>query len=522
MNSVEKTRIAIMDTTLRDGEQTPNVAYTPLEKLQVAKFELVQLGVDRVEIASSRVSAGELEGARLITSWARENGVLDRVEMLGFVDDGRSVEWILSAGGRAMNLLTKGSERHCRTQLQMPPSAHLAAIRRIVGLAHDAGCLVNVYLEDWSNGIADSFEYVVDSVELLRELGIRRIYLSDTLGVLTPELVSEYVGKMCARWPDQTFEFHGHNDYGLGTVNCLASLAAGAAGVHTSINGLGERAGNASLSEVVVAIHDHTPFCTGVQETALLSASRLIETFSGKRVAANAPVVGHDVFTQTAGIHADGDAKGNLYMNRLDPRRFGREREYALGKMAGKASLEQNLKRIGIDLPESERNLVLKRITELGDKKHVVEPDDLPFIIADVLQHPPVQTVRIVAYHVALRHDTLPNAEVTVRWGQNCGTERASGAGGYDAVMSAVRAFAQTLSFELPALIDYQVRIPPGGRTEALVETIVSWRKPDGRTFSTRGVDSDQLAAAIIATEKMLNIVVTDAQKPPSSGGSVE
>ncbi len=167
---------------------------------------------------------------------------------------------------------------------------------------------------------------------------------------MSPQDVTRYVELMVSTWPDVRFEFHAHNDYGLAAANVLASVRAGAKGVHTSVNGLGERTGNARLAESVAAIHDHTPYRTGVREKRLASLSRLVETFSGKDVAANTPIVGRDVFTQTAGIHADGDAKGDLYASRLAPARFGQRRRYALGKLSGKASLDHNLKALGIEL----------------------------------------------------------------------------------------------------------------------------------------------------------------------------
>jgi D-citramalate synthase len=217
--------------------------------------------------------------------------------------------------------------------------------------------------------------------------------------------------------------------------------------------------------------------------------------------------MGRDVFTQTAGIHADGDAKGDLYVTRLAPDRFGRRRRYALGKLAGKASLDQNLKTLGIELPDADRALVLRRIVELGDKKHTVSPEDLPYIIADVLKTPQEQLVRIERYRVEVETGVTPNAEVSVAYRGETASASASGDGGYDAFMNALAKAVKKLGMSLPRLADFRVRIPPGGRTGALVETVITWKDDDSDdgTFSTLGVDSDQLAAAVIATEKMLN-----------------
>ena len=504
-------RIQVMDTTLRDGEQTPDVSYTPAEKLQIARVLLSDVRVDRIEIAQTRVSEGERLAARRVATWARKQGVAERVEIMGYCDGELSVQWIKGVGGRVMNLLTKGSEKHCREQLRQTPEQHRKRVQETILAAHKARVAVNVYLEDWSNGVRDSFDYVFAMVQALRELPVERIYLPDTLGAFSPDETARYVGLMVDAWRDLHFEFHGHNDYGLAVANCMAAVRAGARGVHTSVNGMGERAGNTRLAEVVAALHDHTPYRTGVDEAMLVDASRLVETFSGKTVAANSPIVGRDVFTQTGGIHADGDAKGDLYANRLAPKRFGRARQYALGKLSGKASLLHNLKALGIELSESERAQVLERIVALGDKKSEVAVSDLPYIIADVLNRPEQRPVRVTSYRVVVDSKGLPEAEVEVSVRGEAAVAKASGDGGYDAFMRALEKAVKRFGLALPRLADYRVRIPPGGRTGALVQTVITWQDASSRegTFSTLAVDSDQLAAAVLATEKMLNVVAT-------------
>jgi len=514
--------IAVMDTTLRDGEQTPNVSYTPEEKLQIARLLLCDVEVDRIEIASTRVSEGEAEAAARIAAWARKARLLQRVEMLGYSDGDLSVDWIANAGGKVMNLLTKGSEKHCVGQLGMTPEQHRARVEETIRYALRKRLSVNVYLEDWSTGVRESFDYVFAMVQLLRELRVARIYLPDTLGILDPEGVSRYVGLMVQTWPAVDFEFHGHNDYSLAIANCLAAVRAGARGIHTSVNSMGERAGNTCLAEVVAALHDHTELRTGVNESRLFAVSRMVETFSGKDVPANAPIVGRDVFTQTAGIHADGDMKGDLYTTRLLPARFGRTRRYALGKLSGKASLDQNLKSLGIDLSEADRDLVLKRVIELGDRKHQISAEDLPFIITDVLKRPAEQLLRISSWRVFVSSDEQPRAEVALSYLGRVEKAEAQGDGGYDSLMNAIRKAVKPFDVEIPRLEDFRSRIPPGGRTGALVETVITWRRepvPErtSETFSTLGVDSDQLTAAVIATEKMLNAILP---RPDAPGGA--
>jgi D-citramalate synthase len=499
-----------MDTTLRDGEQTPNVAYAPSEKMQIARLLLREVNVDRIEIANAGISQGEADAVRRITAWARKARLAPRIEILAYVDGQSSVDWIVANGGAAMNLLTKGSRAHCEKQLRMTPERHFKNIAETIRYARKRKLIANVYLEDWSSGVRDSFDYVFASVESLRGLGVRRIYLPDTLGVLSPEDTSRYVSLMVRTWPDLHFEFHGHNDYGLATANCLAAVEAGARGVHTSVNGMGERSGNSRLAEVVASIHDHSAARTNVRENKLTQVSTVVAAFSAKLVSDNAPVIGRDVFTQTAGIHADGDSKADLYATRLAPRRFGRRRSYALGKMSGKASLDQNLKALGIKLLPENRALVLRRIVELGDKKHTVTPEDLPLIIAEFLKKPEEELVKIGHCEIVWTNADLPTAHLSLLYrGEEIAAE-SDGDGGYDAFMKALAKACRKVDIKLPQLVDYSVRIPPGGRTGALVEAVITWRAgPRSRPFSTLGVDSDQLAAAVIATEKMLNLVVS-------------
>lgn len=500
--------IEIMDTTLRDGEQTPNVAYSPSEKVQIARLLLREVAVDRIEIANAGISEGEAEAVRRITSWARKARMLPRIEVLGYVDGRKSADWIVEHGGGALNLLTKGSRNHCEKQLRMTPERHFKDVAETVRYARRRKLIVNVYLEDWSAGVQDSFDYVFASVENLRTLGVKRFYLPDTLGILAPEDTSRYVSLMARTWPELHFEFHAHNDYGLAVANCLAAVAAGARGVHTSVNGMGERSGNARLAEVVAAIHDHTNQKTKTRENKLTQLSEMVATFSGKLVSDNTPIVGRDVFTQTAGIHADGDSKANLYANRLVPRRFGRKRRYALGKMSGKASLDQNLKAIGIELQPENRALVLKRIVELGDKKHTVTPEDLPLIIADVLKKPQEEIFKIERFEVVSTNADLPIAKISLHFGGKVVEAESDGDGGYDAFMKALAKACRKFGLKLPKLTDYSVRIPPGGRTGALVEAVITWRTDSRKQpFSTMAVDTDQIAAAVKATEKMLNLI---------------
>lgn len=432
--------VELLDTTLRDGEQTPGVAFTPAEKFEIARILISHLRIDRLEIGSARVSDGEREALAAILKWAEHRGCVDRMEILGFVDGGKSAAWIRDAGGKVLNLLAKGSENHCRVQLRKEPQQHFDEVCREIENAHKLGLDVNLYLEDWSNGMAHSFHYVYSFMNALKNMPLERIMLPDTLGIMTPDEVTRYLDWMYAAFPDARLDFHGHNDYGLVTANSLAAVKAGVNGIHVTVNGLGERTGNQQLAQLVVVINDHSDRTTRVPEKELQHASELVQTISGKRYSWNTPVIGTDVFTQTCGVHADGDKKGNLYANRLLPERFGRKRNYALGKLSGKASLDQNLQIMGMaELAPEVRAKVLQEVVRLGDKKKQVTPSDLPFIIASVLRTPITGRVKVVDYQIESSLKCTPKAVVTIELDGEKITEKASGDGGYDAFVKALR-----------------------------------------------------------------------------------
>lgn len=497
-----------MDTTLRDGEQTNGVSFSPSEKLTIAQLLLGEVKVDRVEIASARVSEGELEAVKKITGWAATNGLLDRIEVLTFVDGDVSIKWMEEAGAKVMNLLTKGSLNHLQHQLKKTPAQHFQEVGEVLALAAKRGITANVYLEDWSNGMRNSPDYVYSYLDFLATQPVKRILLPDTLGVLIPSETYDYLSAIVQRYPGIHFDFHGHNDYDLGVANALEAVKAGVHGLHLTVNGMGERAGNAPLASVIAVLNDYVKtVTTSVVEKSLYSVSKLVETFSGFRVGPNKPIVGENVFTQTAGIHADGDKKNNLYFNDLLPERFGRKRKYALGKTSGKANIENNLAQLGIQLADEELKRVTQRIIELGDRKETVTQADLPYIISDVLDSASViENVKVENYVLTHSKGLKPSATVKIVFENETYEESDQGDGQYDAFMNAIKKIYLKKKLQLALLTDYAVRIPPGGKTDALCETIISWEH-NGKEFKTRGLDSDQTVSAIKATKKMLNLI---------------
>lgn len=501
-------KIEIMDTTLRDGEQTSGVSFSASEKLTIAKLLLEELKVNRIEIASARVSEGEFQAVRSITEWASENGYLDKVEVLTFVDNGVSIDWMLNAGAKVQNLLAKGSLNHLTHQLKKTSSQHFKEIAETIALAKSKHIETNIYLEDWSNGMRNSKDYVFEFLEFLELQPVKRIMLPDTLGILTPSETFEFVKEIKDKYPDLHFDFHAHNDYDLGVANVVSALNAGADGLHLTINGMGERAGNAPMGSTIAVINDYLPNVqVGVNEKFLYTMSKLVESFSGILIPANKPIIGANVFTQTAGIHADGDNKNNLYFSDLMPERFGRTRKYALGKSSGKANIQKNLQELGLSLNDEDLKKVTQRIIELGDKKEVVTKDDLPYIISDVLDSfSYIEKVKVDSYVLTHAKGLKPSTTVSLSIHGEVFEQNAQGDGQFDAFMNALRSIYIRKKMVLPDLIDYAVRIPPGSHSDALCETIITWKSGE-KEFKTRGLDSDQTVSAIKATEKMLNVI---------------
>ena len=271
---------------------------------------------------------------------------------------------------------------------------------------------------------------------------------------------------------------------------------------------MGERAGNTPMASIVAAIKDFLPeYKININEEALFRVSKLVSTFSGFRIPPNKPIVGDFVFTQTAGIHADGDTKKNLYFNDLLPERFGRKRKYALGKTSGKANIKKNIDELGLKLSDENLKKVTQKIIELGDKKERVTAEDLPYIISDVINRRSIhEKIKIKSYYLKHKKNEKPSADVKIEIEGKTYSEKGTGDGQFDAFMNAVKKLYKKNGYSLPLLTDYSVTIPPGSHSDALCETFITWKNSE-KEFVTRGLDSDQTVSAIKATEKMLNII---------------
>ncbi len=504
MYKTKKTEL--MDTTLRDGEQTPGVSFNCKEKCIIAE-KLNEIGIKRIEVASALVSENEKESVKRICNVAEKGNFLDSIEVLGFVDYNKSVDWIYETGCRTINLLCKGSPNHLEVQLGKNLEQHLEDIKKTVKYAKSKGMNVNAYLEAWSDGMNESEDYVFRMIEGLNRLHVKKIMLCDTLGILSPKKIFEYIKKTREKFKDADFDFHGHNDYGLAVANSLAAIEAGIDGIHVTVNSLGERAGNADLFQLVSILKDHYKIDIKINEKKYLELSELVERFSGIRVSSNRPIIGRHVFTQTAGVHAHGDKKGKLYISKLNPHRFGRdETEYALGKLSGRSNIENNLRSMGLPMDKELIKTVTNRVVELGEKKQFITREDLYYIVEDVLEKPEKQKIKIVDCEGTSSMREEAKSKVYLQCNGDLFIGSGKGDGSYDAFMNAVGKIMKKKKIKLPELLDYQINIPLGGKTSALTEARILWGY-DGKRFVTRGISTDQFIAAVKATERMLNIV---------------
>ena len=504
--------IEIMDTTLRDGSQSPGMKYTAQEKLELTKHLLERVQVDRVEVTSALTSEGEFKALLSITKWAKEAGFLSRIEALGFCDRERSAKWIKKAGCRVMNLLVKGSEVPCRKQLRMTPEEHLVLIRQTMEYCKRADMTVNVYLEHWSEGVQNSWDYVKFILKGIADFPIERVMLCDTLGILNPFSIGKLVKKTAKCVPGKKIDVHMHNDYGAATWNTIGAVYTGYVnGVHVTENNLGERTGNADLAQVVVGIHDHTSFKTRVDEMELRPISRLASLFSGRSIPVNAPIIGK-VFSSGCGVHSDGNRKGDLYKSRLTADRFGANFVTALSNQAGQASLKDCLeKELGITtLSDDQIRQLRKRVADLSDAGKRLALGDLIVLVSELCNQPNMIILTVDDGSVSTRSSLGRKASVTAVLnfrGKEISFE-AEGNGGFDAFMNGLHSWAKTVNVCVPELAEYQVNIPPGGKTDALTVADITWRRPDGRQeeFQTIGTDSDQVMAAIRSAVQAVNV----------------
>lgn len=510
--------VEVLDTSLRDGDQTPGYNFRSRVKPRIGKYLLDMLNVDSIEIATAGADQYELEAAKELVEWAKEKDYLGRLEVLLRLNSD-DFSWVMDSGVRVVNLLGKGSlEQLAKIEKsgndRNNESNHKRKISNMMRLAKGSGedFTVNLYLEDWSTGIQHSNDYVLRMVEFARQKGINRVMLPDTRGILSPEQAFKYVGEMVKEFPDVTFDFHAHHDYGQAVWASVAAVKAGAKRVHATVNGMGERAGNADISNLVAVLHDFTDYKVGVVEKYLGDASKLVESMSGLRVPPNRPVIGKNAYENGCGVHDHG---GKAYTNgiTMDPKRFGVATQItpAIGKNAGRSSVKAALGYLGLSLPNKQVTELWHRVRD-GQKPKVTY-DEIRLLVADIQDTPETSKVELVSCvpvsaidYARGESNQAPGMYVKMNINGIVYEHTGFGDGFYSAFMDAVEKIYERRGVKLPVLHDSWERIPQDGTTSSIIEKNHTWQRPDGTMVTTVGVSGDELRARIEASMKMLRL----------------
>lgn len=339
----------INDTTLRDGEQTAGVVFTPEEKIAIAQA-LSEAGVPEIEVGIPVMGCEERETISALHQMDLSSDLMVWGRMCG-----TDLAAAIQSDARCINMSIPVSDIHLTHKVKKSRSWVLESIRTWVPRAIDAGLRVSVGCEDASRADLD---FLREVAEVAQKAGARRLRFADTLGILDPGTTYSCIQSLVDA-VDLDIEMHAHNDFGLATANTLMAIRAGASHVNTTVNGLGERAGNAALEETVMALHQLYGIETGIMVSQFAAISNLVATASGKPVAANKSIVGADVFTHESGIHVDGLLKHVRNYQGVDPLELGREHRVVLGKHSGTHAVLDAYQRLGISISESEAQSIL-------------------------------------------------------------------------------------------------------------------------------------------------------------------
>ena len=513
---MSKEHLVIFDTTLRDGEQSPGASMTRDEKLRIAKV-LEKLKVDVIEAGFAVSSPGDFEAVKSIAETVRDSTVCSLSRAVkGDIE--RAAEALRNAASGRIHTFIATSPIHMEYKLQMQPDEVLAQAVSAVSLARNLAGEVEFSLED---GSRTEFDFMCRIIEAVIDAGASTINIPDTVGYGEPDEYGAMIGRVIANVPNADkaiFSVHCHNDLGLAVANSLSAVMHGARQVECTINGLGERAGNASLEEIVMAIRtrrDRYPVDTRIDTTQIMAASRLVSSITGFPVQPNKAIVGANAFAHESGIHQDGVLKyrETYEIMRAEDVGWGANR-LVLGKLSGRAAFASRLEQLGITFDSKEELAeAFARFKVLADKKREIYDEDLQALVSEVQADDAHEKYALADLEVVSKTGRLPHAKLTLRVeGQERRVE-SDGDGAVDAIFKAIEVQANSdTNLQL-----YSVNAVTEG-TEAQGEVTVRLEK-GGRIVNGQGADTDVLVASAKAYLDALNLLADPARLHPQLEG---
>jgi D-citramalate synthase len=477
--------IKVFDTTLRDGEQTPGVSLAPDQKLQIAK-QLDVLGVDIIEAGTAIISEGEQRGIKAIANEGLKADICSFARLLK-----GDIDAAIKCDVDMVNLVAPVSDAHIKKKLKMDREGLIKKTIEMAEYVKAHGLAVEISSEDASRA---DIEFLQSFFVELSPV-VDRLCFCDTVGVLYPERTKEIFQVLCE--VNTPVSIHCHNDFGLATANTIAAVGAGAECVHVTVNGLGERAGNASLEEVVTALELLYGMKTNVVKKKMYETSRLVRTLTKMPLAPNKPLMGDNAFTHESGMHVHGTMADTSLYEPIKPAIIGRTRRFALGKHTGKASVKRVLEEMGIPADDEQMQKMLTKVKELGDKGKLVTDSDFQAIVDDVLSIEREEKIKLIDLSLVSGRNVYPTASLRLEIDGEDVVEAGVGVGPVDAAINALRKALAGMEMDDLRLEEYHVDAITGG-TDALVNVVVKISRGD-KTMTASGVSEDIVMASVYA-----------------------
>ena len=509
-------KLVIFDTTLRDGEQSPGASMTKDEKIRIAKA-LEKLRVDVIEAGFAISSPGDFEAVQAIANTVTDSRICSLSRAIS-ADIERAAEALKGANAGRIHTFIATSPIHMKHKLQMEPDQVLEQAVGAVKIARDLIDDVEFSLEDASR---TEFDFMCRITEAVINAGARTINLPDTVGYSDPGEYGSMIKRLLNAVPNADkaiFSVHCHNDLGLAVANSLSAVQAGARQVECTINGLGERAGNASLEELVMAIRtrkDVFPVTTDIDTVHIVPTSRLVSSITGFPVQPNKAIVGANAFAHESGIHQDGVLKFRETYEIMKAEDVGwGANKISLGKLSGRAAFASRLEELGISFDSKEDfNQAFVRFKELADKKREIFDEDLQALVSDVQMGTEADALMVTDLEVLSKSGQLPTAKIGIRYQDKDHSAEASGDGAVDAIFNAIEKLVNSET----KLQLYSVNAVTEG-TDSQGEVTVRLEK-DGRIINGQGADTDILLASAKAYVHALTLMRNPGRLHPQLGG---